>query len=225
MDEQTMGKQQRYELPPLPYEYDALEPHISKETLKAHHTMHHKGYVEKANANIFELEKARKETNANIQREVVAEKLAFNVSGHFLHTLYWKNLQSSRKGNETDIPVEIIDALKSEFSSFKKFVEEFEEVTLAQRSSGWTVLALCPTTRRPIILTVKEHHQQIVLGFIPLLVIDVWEHAYYLDYQNDKKSYMKNIWNLINWEEVNSRYLRSLKNLKTKEKNQQSALK
>jgi len=190
-----------YTLPELPYDYSALEPHISGEIIELHHDKHHKTYVTEANATLEKLEAAR--ASGDFGSIVGLEKtLAFNVSGHVLHSIYWQNMSSSGGGKPKG---ELADAISEYFGSFDAFKTQLTQATSTVQGSGWGVLAWDALGNRLLTEQVYDHQGNIGQGSVPLLVIDIWEHAYYLQYKNVKADYIKAFWNVINWTDVAGR--------------------
>ena len=187
-------------LPPLPYPYDALEPYIDKETLTIHHDRHHAGYVRGLNKAWKELSKARASDDYSLIKHWSRE-LSFHASGHVLHTLYWENM--SPKGGPKG---ELAEALNKSFGNFTRFMNHFLSSTKAVEGSGWGIMAFEPYRGYLVILQAEKHQDLTIWGAYPLLVCDVWEHAYYLKYQNRRAIYVKNFFNIINWTEVGRRY-------------------
>ena len=192
-----------YELPALPYAYNALEPHISEQVMKIHHDKHHAGYVQGANVILDELDKARK-GKKDIDQKAILKALSFNIGGHLLHSLFWPNLAPEGKGGAPG--KELQKALEKEFGSFDRFKEEFTKAAASVEGSGWAALTFCKKTNRPIIMQIEKHNVNVFPMFTILLVIDVWEHAYYLDYKNERGKFLDAFWNIINWTEVNNRF-------------------
>ncbi len=192
-----------YELPKLPYAYKGLEPYISEKQLTIHHQKHHQGYVNGANAILEKLEKARKKDDV-LDMKAIAKELSFNVGGHILHSLFWKNMAPVPNGGGEPSGV-LARVLKSEFGSIKRFKQEFSQVAAAVEGSGWGALAYCQQTKRPIIMQIEKHNVNVYPSWRILLVLDVWEHAYYLDYQNERGKFVDAFWNIINWQEVSKR--------------------
>ncbi|MBN2095003.1 MAG: superoxide dismutase [Candidatus Aenigmarchaeota archaeon] len=192
-----------YKLPVLHYEYGALEPHISKDQLKLHHTKHHQAYVDNANAILRKIDLARSE-DQKLDMKHVCRDLSFNVGGHILHKLFWDNL--APPNHRAENPVGLIKTLIDlEFGGLERFRKEFTQAALSVEGSGWAVLAYCRATKRPVILQAEKHNVNLIAGFPILLVLDVWEHAYYLDYENERGKYVESFWNLVNWDEVAKR--------------------
>lgn len=188
-------------LPPLPYAYDALEPFIDKQTLMIHHDRHHAGYVRKLNVAVSKLAEARESGEFSLIKHWSRE-LAFNGSGHVLHTLYWSNM--SLKGGDPDGA--LLDNINKSFGSIEKFKLQFAAATKSVEGSGWGILAYEPFMGSLVILQAEKHQDLTLWGCYPLLVCDVWEHAYYLKYQNNRTEYIENFMKLINWKEVATRY-------------------
>ncbi|MDW5562928.1 MAG: superoxide dismutase [Methanomassiliicoccus sp.] len=193
-----------YSLPALPYGYGELAPFISEQLLKVHHDGHHQKYVNQANGLLEKMDKARAEgTMPNMKAE--AQALAFNVGGHFLHKLYWENMRPATSGGGGRPGGKIADLLDQEFGGFERFQKEFTELANTVESSGWATLIYCSMTKRPLLVQVKDHDLYAIPGFKVLMVMDVWEHAYYLDYKNEKAKYTANFWNVINWDVIDQR--------------------
>ena len=192
----------KYTLPDLPYACNALEPYISEQAIKIHHEKHHAGYVKGANDILEELDKARKE-NKDVDQKSVLKALSFNIGGHLLHSLFWPNLAPEGKGGAPS--KELQNALENEFGSFERFKNEFTKAAASVEGSGWAALTFCRKTNRPIIMHVEKHNVNVYPMFNILLVVDVWEHAYYSDYKNERGKFIDAFWNIINWNEVNDR--------------------
>lgn len=188
-------------LPPLPYGYDALEPNIDKETLTIHHDKHHAGYVKGFNAAMTKLEEARASGDFGLIKHWSRE-FAFNGSGHVLHTLYWANM--SPKGGEPSS--DLLKAIDKSFGGFEPFKAQFLAATKAVEGSGWGILAYEPFRGYLVVLQAEKHQDLTIWGVYPLLICDVWEHAYYLKYQNRRAEYVENFFKIINWAEVDKRY-------------------
>lgn len=193
-----------YSLPKLPYGYGDLAPFISEALLKVHHDGHHQKYVNQANALLEKQDKARSDGSMG-NMKCDAQALSFNVGGHYLHSLYWANLAPTGQGGGGSPGGVIGDILEREFGSFERFKKEFTEVANSVESSGWAVVAYCTETDRPLLLQVKDHNLYAIPGFRLLLALDVWEHAYYLDYKNEKARYNAAFWDVVNWEAVDHR--------------------
>ena len=187
---------------PLPYAYDALEPWIDKETLTIHHDKHHAGYVKNFNITLRKLSEARASGDFALIKHWSRE-LAFHGSGHVLHTLYWENMSPKGGGNPKG---EILAAMEKSFGDFEQFKKQFAAATKAVEGSGWGIMAFEPFRGYLVILQAEKHQDLTIWGVYPLLVCDVWEHAYYLKYQNRRAEYVENFFNLTHWPEVEKRY-------------------
>ncbi|MEM4295399.1 MAG: superoxide dismutase [Candidatus Anstonellales archaeon] len=199
MGEDNMKK---YELPNLPYPANALEPVISKEIMELHHDKHHLAYVNGANAAIEKLEKARKGEITINYREVLRD-LSFHLNGHVLHTIFWYNMKKPEENNKPGSSIG--DAINKQFGSFDAFKKEFSETAKSVEGSGWAVL--CKDDEQNLfIFNIEKHNLMHIAGFKPLLVLDVWEHAYYLQYKNNRAAYVDAFWQVVNWSDVDKRY-------------------
>ena len=198
----------RYTLPELPYDYAALEPHYSALLLELHHTKHHAAYVAGANTALEKLAEARAKGDFAAINPL-AKSLAFNLSGHVLHSLFWKNL-SPKGGGAPD--GELGAAIRGYFGSFAGLQAQLTEAAQSIQGSGWGALAWEPLGKQLVVEQVYDHQGNIGNGTIPLLVLDMWEHAYYLQYQNVRADWVKAYWRLVNWEDVGER-LRSVRPL------------
>ena len=176
-----------YSLPKLSYEYNALAPYISEEQLKLHHQKHHQAYVNGANAIYEKFDKARKE-NSDIDMKATLKELSFHVGGFKLHNLFWENLAPAGNGGGGATGGELAKAINAEFGKFDRFKKEFTQSANSVEGSGWAVLTYCMKTNRLLIMQVEKHNVNIVPGFRILMALDVWEHAYYLDYKNDREN-------------------------------------
>lgn len=203
MDVKKLETGRFYVLPQLPYGSKDLEPYISEEQLKIHHDKHHQGYVDGANAILKKLENARKES-IDLDVKSTLKALSFNIGGHILHSLFWPNLSPSGKvgGKPSGI---LGDAIDKEFGSFERFKKEFSQAATSVEGSGWATLAFCRQTNRPIIMQIEKHNTNVYPMFAILMVIDVWEHAYYLDYRNERAKFVDAFWNIVNWDEASKR--------------------
>jgi Fe-Mn family superoxide dismutase len=192
----------RYVLPDLPYKYDALEPTISEEIMKLHHDKHHLGYVNGANSALEKLEKARKEGFTGFDVKATVRDLSFNASGHILHSIFWTNMKPSGGGKPGGALADIID---EDFGGFDAFKQQLSIATKTVEASGWGVLAYDPALNQLMVIQAEKHQDLAVQGATPILVIDVWEHAYYLQYKNDRGAFVDNWWNVVNWDDVDRR--------------------
>jgi Fe-Mn family superoxide dismutase len=186
----------------MPYDYAALEPAMSGEILELHHSKHHAAYVTGANNTLEQIAESR--DAGQFGSLVGLEKtLAFNVSGHVLHSIFWKNL-SPEGGDRPD--GELASAIDEDFGSFDAFAAQLSAATASVQGSGWGILAWEPLGRRLIIEQVYDHHGNVGMSSTPLLVFDAWEHAYYLQYRNVRPDYVKRLWDLVNWADVQARF-------------------
>ncbi len=199
-----MEADKMYSLPDLPYAYNALAPHISEDQLKLHHQKHHMAYVNGANAVLEKLDKARKE-NADLDFKATLKELSFHVGGFKLHTLFWENMAPAGNGGGGQPRGELLKVINGEFGKFERFKKEFTMTATSVEGSGWAALTFCRKTRRPLIMQLEKHNVNLIPGFEVLLVLDVWEHAYYLDYKNDRAKFVEAFWNIVNWDAVNKR--------------------
>lgn len=204
-----MEKSKTYSLPQLPYGYKDLEPYMSEEQLKIHHTKHHQAYVNGANSIIQKLENARKE-NIDLDMKSTLKELSFNIGGHLLHSLFWTNLAPPSKSSEKPGGT-LADAITKEFGSFERFKKEFTQAALSVEGSGWAALTLCMQLGRPMIMQIEKHNMNVYPSFPILLVLDVFEHAYYIDYKNDRAKFVEAFWKIVNWNEVDRRLTAALK--------------
>lgn len=194
-------KHKRIELPNLPYAYDALEPVISKKIMELHHTRHHLAYVTGANAAMDRLEKARAGEGLEIDYKATMRDLSFHLNGHKLHSLFWTNLQKTKKDN---LPTgALLEKIEEQFGSFEIFKTEFAGSAKGVEGSGW--VALIQDGEDLHVIQIQNHNLMSIVETKPLLVLDVWEHAYYLDYLNDRGKYVDAFWSLINWGDVATR--------------------
>ncbi len=192
----------KYVLPDLKYDYGALEPHISGEIIQLHHDKHHRAYVEGANKAIEQLEEAR--AKKDFDRVTALEHtLAFNVSGHVLHSLYWQNLAPKAGGKPSG---ELARTIDRDFGSFDAFKSQLNKLAETVMGSGWAALVFDPIGQRLVTTQIHDHQSEMTQAGIPIMVLDAWEHAYYLQYRTEKAKYFDAIWNLWNWEDVAARF-------------------
>jgi Fe-Mn family superoxide dismutase len=190
-----------YTLPNLPYDYSALEPHISAKIMELHHSKHHKAYVDGANLAVAKLAEAR-DTGDFAAVNKLEKDLAFNLGGHVNHSIFWQNMSADGGDKPSG---EIAAAIDDFFGSFDKFQAHFTAVAMGVQGSGWAVLSWDALGQRANIQQFFDQQSNFPAGTIPLLMLDVWEHAYYLDYQNVRADYVKAFWNVVNWQDVQSR--------------------
>ena len=194
-----------YTLPNLPYDLAALEPHYSAEVLELHHDKHHKAYVDGANTTLDKLDQARTSDDYGSINQL-QKNLAFHLSGHVLHSMFWENL-SPDGGGEPD--GELIAAVKEGFGSLEHFKNQMTQAALNVQGSGWGALTWEPLGQRLIIEQIYDHQSNVGQGAPPLLVLDMWEHAYYLQYKNVKADWVDAFWKIVNWPDVAARFERA----------------
>lgn len=196
--------QKLYQLPKLAYQYNELEPFISEEQLKLHHQKHHQAYVTTTNSLLEKMEQARR-TGEEIDMKATLKALSFNLSGHILHTLFWKNIAPANKSGGGQPAEKTAELLKTEFGGLEQFKKEFTQAAISVEGSGWAVLSFCRKTNRLMIMQIEKHNNNLYSGMPLLLVLDVWEHAYYLDYQNERAKFVEAFWKIVNWETIDKR--------------------
>eukprot|EP00736_Rhodelphis_marinus_P009918 Rmarinus@m.23919 len=195
----------KFELPKLPYEYSALEPVISGEIMEIHHSKHHQTYVTNLNAAMEQLADAEK--NNDIARMIALQSaIKFNGGGHVNHSIFWTNLAPPKEGGGAPPSGDLADAINKQWGSLDKFQETFSAQTAAVQGSGWGWLGYDKASKSLKIQTCANQDPLSTTGLIPLLGVDVWEHAYYLQYKNVRPAYLKEIWKIVNWQNVADRY-------------------
>lgn len=199
-----------YKLPDLPYDFSALEPVIAAEIMQLHYSKHHNGYVTNLNAAL------EKYLDAEAKRDVAAmialqQAIKFNGGGHVNHSIFWTNLAPVGKGGGEAPKGELATALHAEFGSVDSLIEKLSAAAVAVQGSGWGWLGFNKASGKLVIATCSNQDPLSTLGFVPLLGIDVWEHAYYLQYKNVRADYVKNIWKIVNWKNVEERYSQAKK--------------
>lgn len=190
-----------YKLPELPYDFSALEPHYSAKVLELHHGKHHAAYVTGANTTLQKLDEAREKGDFAAINQL-QRSLAFHLSGHVLHSLLWKNM-SPKGGGEPD--GDLGAAIKEFFGSFDHYKRQLTEAAMNIQGSGWGALAWEPLGKRLVVEQVYDHQGNVGNGTVPLQVLDMWEHAYYLQYKTEKKDWVAAYWKLVNWPDVAKR--------------------
>jgi Fe-Mn family superoxide dismutase len=202
LQDETFISAGNHQLPPLPYPYNALEPYISAEIMRLHHTKHHQSYVDGLNKAENSLVRARRSKDYSLVKHWSRE-LAFHGSGHYLHTIFWNNMSPNGGGKPSGI---LLKEIEKYFGSFDAFKKHFTEAAKAVEGVGWAILVWSPRARHLEILQSERHMILTQWDTIPLLVLDVWEHAYYLQYKNNKGEYVDNWWNVVNWKDVEERF-------------------
>ena len=185
----------KYVLPKLPYDYNALEPLYEQRTLKIHHQKHHAGYVKGLNRTLEKLSQAN-QTRDYSSIKALSRALAFHGSGHILHCLFWQSM----KPGGSKVPDELSDAMKRDFGSVSAARMQFAAAAKAVEASGWAIFAYEPIGGKLLVLQAEKHQNLSIWGVVPLMVCDVWEHAYYLQYANDRGAWVDNFMKLANWE-------------------------
>ncbi|MFM9877983.1 MAG: superoxide dismutase [Rhodoglobus sp.] len=191
-----------YSLPELTYDYSALAPSISGAIMELHHSKHHQAYVTGANAAVTAMAAARDSGDlANINK--LEKDLAFNLGGHVNHSIFWTNLSPDGGDKPTG---ELASALDDNFGSFDKFTAHFTAAAMGVQGSGWAALTWDSIGQKLLINQFFDQQSNFAAGSVPLLLLDVWEHAYYLDYKNVRADYVKAFWNIANWANVQDRF-------------------
>jgi Fe-Mn family superoxide dismutase len=193
----------KYVLPDLPYKYNALEPAISEEIMRLHHDKHHAAYVNGANGALEKLEKGRAVGLKDVDVKAIVRDLAFNASGHVLHSLFWTNMSPKAGGKPGG---NLGDQINKDFGSFDSFKLQLSNAAKTVEGSGWGILAYDPLSEQLLTLQTEKHQNLTVQGSIPLLVLDVWEHAYYLQYKNDRGAFVDKLWDVVSWSDVEARF-------------------
>ncbi|WP_096435124.1 Fe-Mn family superoxide dismutase [Alteribacter populi] len=191
-----------HQLPPLPYSYNALEPHIDEEIMQLHHDVHHRNYVEGLNEAERKMEEARRDNNYDLITHWEREA-AFHGAGHYLHTIFWTIMDPNGGGKPQG---DLLAMIERDFGSYQLFRSHFTAAAEELPTPGWVILVWAPRAHRLEILTAELHHYLSQWDVIPLLVLDVWEHAYYLQYKTEKEDYIDQWWEVVNWPEVHHRF-------------------
>jgi Fe-Mn family superoxide dismutase len=195
-----------YTLPDLPYDHSALEPQISGKIMELHHGKHHAAYVKNANSVLEQLDEARQKDD--FARLAALERaLAFNLSGHILHSIFWKNMIPKGGGEPRG---DLAGAIQKDFGAFERFRKQLTEVASTIMGSGWAALVWEPIGKRLLITQIYDHQSNLAQAGVPLMVIDAWEHAYYLQYENRKTEFFEAVWKLWNWQDIAARYASAL---------------
>uniref|UniRef100_A0A0R3Q0H4 Superoxide dismutase n=1 Tax=Angiostrongylus costaricensis TaxID=334426 RepID=A0A0R3Q0H4_ANGCS len=205
LDDYIVGARAKHSLPDLPYDYNALEPVICSEIMQLHHQKHHATYVN--NLNVCEEKIHSALSKGNVKDAIALQPaLKFNGGGHINHSIFWTNL--AKDGGEPS--AELMTAIKNDFGSLEKMQELLSAATIAVQGSGWGWLGYCPNGKRLKIATcANQDPLEPTTGLIPLFGIDVWEHAYYLQYKNVRPDYVKAIWKIVNWKNVSERFAKA----------------
>lgn len=197
----------KYTLPELPYKYDALEPYISKDIMTLHHDKHHLAYVNGANAALEKLDAGRKNNWQGVDIKGVERDLSFNLAGHVLHSIFWPNMKQGGGGKPGGA---LADKINEDFGSFDSFKAQLSAAAKAVEGSGWGMLVWDPISDQLLTLQAEKHNLLSGQNSVPLLVCDVWEHAYYLQYKNDRGAYVDAFWNVVNWDNVSELFSKAM---------------
>ena len=201
-----------YSLPQLPYSYDALEPYIDQMTMEIHHTKHHQAYINNLNSALekysefhnLELEEILK--NLNQLPEEIETAVKNNGGGHYNHSLFWEIMKPNGGGEPKG---KLADTIENTFDSFENFKNFFSEVALKHFGSGWAWLVLTPE-RKLKVYSLPNQDNPLINNDLPIMGLDIWEHAYYLKYQNRRNEYIQAWWNIVNWDKIENNYLKAL---------------
>ena len=212
LDHHTLGYNpdtNEYTLPDLPYPYDALAPHIDAETMEIHHAKHHAGYVKGLNNALKQLARIRDGSGDPALLQHWQRQLAFHAGGHLNHALFWTAMAPASQGGGGTPTGHLAKAIANDFGSYDAFTTHFKKAAASVEGSGWGYLAYEPIAKRLMVLQMENQQNMLFAGVVPLLGVDVWEHAYYLSYQNRRADYIDAFMNIINWNEINTRYQRA----------------
>ena len=198
----------KYELPQMPYDFGALEPVLSGQIMELHYTKHHQAYVNNLNAALEKYAEAEKKQDVAAMI-ALQSAIKFNGGGHVNHSIFWTNLAPIGKGGGELPKGELAGALQTRFGSIDLFIEKLSSMAVGIQGSGWAWLGFDPLKKELVIASCANQDPLSTLGVVPLLGIDVWEHAYYLQYKNVRAEYVKNIWKVVHWKDVEERFLKS----------------
>ncbi len=193
----------KYSLPELNYSYKFLEPYISEDQLMIHHQKHHQAYVSGANAILDKINESRMNGD-DFDMKSTLKSLAFNVGGHFLHSLFWENLMPA-ENNDSKPEGKLKEMIENGFGNFDNFKKEFSATSLSVEDSGWAALVYDKEIDQLLIMQIEKHGNNVYSGAKILMVLDLFEHAYYLDYKNERAKFIDSFWNIINWSVVEKR--------------------
>lgn len=202
---QTEKKVQQYKLPALPYDFSALEPIISAEIMKLHYEKHHQAYVNNLNIALEKFAEAEQKQDLQAMAALLAA-IKFNGGGNINHTIFWTNLAPQNQGGGTPPAGELANAINKQYGSLQNLIDQMTTSATGLQGSGWVWLGYCKTNNCLKIATCDNQDALSSKGLVPLLGIDVWEHAYYLQYKNVRADYVKAIWKIVNWKNVSERY-------------------
>lgn len=196
-----------YTLPDLDYDYGALEPHISGKIMELHHSKHHAAYVAGANTALEKMAEARDAGDIAGKVYGLSANLGFHLGGHTNHSIFWKNLSPNGGGEPTG---DLLEAIGRDFGGFDKFQAHFTAAATTLQGSGWAILGYDTIGKRLVIEQLTDQSGNTSAALIPVVMLDMWEHAFYLDYQNVKPEYVKAWWNVVNWDDAAERYARAV---------------
>jgi Fe-Mn family superoxide dismutase len=202
---QQGSQQQQYQLPPLPYDFGALEPAISAEIMNLHYTKHHQGYVNNLNKAIEQYAEANQKQDLTTMESLLSA-IKFNGGGHINHSIFWTNLAPKDKGGGTPPSGALAQAIHQDFGSLQNLIDQLSAKSIAIQGSGWGWLGYDKSLNRLTLATCENQDPLVIKGLVPLLGIDVWEHSYYLQYKNVRADYVKAIWSVVNWKNVAERF-------------------
>lgn len=198
-------QQQQYQLPPLPYDFNALEPVISAEIMTLHYTKHHQGYVTNLNKALEQFAEA-KQKNDLASMAALLSAIKFNGGGHINHSIFWTNLSPKNKDGGAPPEGALAQAINQEFGSLQTLIDQLSVLSTGVQGSGWGWLGFDKAHNRLVLSTCDNQDPLVTKGLVPLLGIDVWEHSYYLQYKNVRADYVKAIWSVVNWKNVAERF-------------------
>lgn len=201
----------RYELPPLPYKLDALEPYVSTQIMDVHYNGHHKGYVNAANTTVEKVEKIVKGEASGYDLQGVVRNLVFNINGHKLHSIFWNNMGPSGSKGGGKPGGKLADLITKQYGGFDRFKAVFNDVMKSLTGTGWAVLYLDPETNNLTFTTVENHFINQIIELPVVLIVDEFEHAYYLQYKNNRNAYLEAWWNVVNWDNAEANLQKHLK--------------
>jgi len=193
-----------YELPELNFGLADLSPFLSEEQLTIHYEKHHRAYVNGANLILEKIEKARSE-NLELDVRSISKELSFQMSGHVLHSLFWRNLAPAGRGGGGEPNGILGEMISKQYGSFARFKKEFTQGAVSVEGSGWMTMIYCGQTRRILPMQIEKHNMNVIPGHKFILVLDVFEHAYYIDYKNDRAKYVSAFWDNVDWTEIKKR--------------------
>ena len=199
-----------YSLPRLIYGYGELAPYISEDQMRIHHSKHHQAYVNSANSLLEKIANARK-SGTDLDMKAVAKELSFHLAGHRLHSLFWRNMMPNGKGVGGAPQGKIAELITQEFGSLDRFKKEFSQAANSTEGSGWAALIYDVDVKKPNIIQIEKHNVNVVPDYPVLMVLDVWEHAYYIDYKNERNKFVDAFWNIVFWDKLNERLADAIK--------------